>query len=321
MVSAPSSDRRHRRSRLASWLWASAVLLGVTLVCIPARADWNYDIYHYRPEWRRFGAADYIATAVLVGSLVTLELTQSEPTHPTWTRPTQPLDLPVRIAIVASSRDARERATLYSDWLWHGLAIYPFVDVALTPLVRGADPVPIWQMTMMNVQAFATAGLLVRMPQKWIGRSRPTVLGCEQDPEYSSQCNDTIRFASFPGGHFSAAATGAGLICAHHLHGRLYGGSADAIACGSTVGAAALAGYLRLYADEHWLSDQLVGGAIGVFSGYALPTLLYYRPFWRTSSKPAQTVSSRPGILDWTIAPQITPDTLGLSLMLFERTM
>ncbi|HVJ21957.1 MAG TPA: phosphatase PAP2 family protein [Polyangiaceae bacterium] len=296
-------------------LFASlALLLGLTLYSSRARAD----DFHYRPEWRKFGAVDYVATGATVAALVTLEFSQGEPTYATWTSPVPLMDVPVRDAIVADSRDARERATLYSDWLWHGLAIFPFVDVTLTPLNRGADGAAIWQLSMINVQAFATAGLLVRIPQKWLGRTRPTVIGCDEDPDYSSQCKSTIRFASFPGGHFAAATTGAGLTCAHHLHGRLYGGSGDIIACGSTLGAAGLVGYLRLYADEHWLSDQLVAGAMGLFSGYVMPTLLYYRPFWRSAPKPAKAAQVQAGTLSWTLAPQITPDTLGISLLLLE---
>ena len=102
------------------------------------------------------------------------------------------------------------------------------------------------------------------------------------------------------------------------MHGKLYGGSADVIACGSTIGAASLVGYLRLYADEHWLSDQLVAGAIGVFSGYGLPTLLYYRPFWRSRSESAKRVASRADRWRWTLAPQLTPQTAGITLLLFE---
>jgi membrane-associated phospholipid phosphatase len=298
-------------------LLAMAVLFGSALVCTPARALETDETYVYRPEWRKFAAVDYVVTGAMITALATIEFTQSEPSHPIWTSPL-PGELALRNAVVASSRDARERAALYSDWMWHSLVVYPFVDVFFTPLNRGGRLTPVWQMTMMNVQAFATAGLLVRMPQKWLGRTRPTVLGCEEDPDYAGQCKSTIRFVSFPGGHLAAAATGAGLTCAHHLHGKLYGGSGDVIACGTTLGAAAMVGYLRLYADEHWLSDQIVAASMGLFSGYVLPTVLYYHPFWRASSKPTKGAAPRAGALNWTITPQLTPDTLGLSLLLFE---
>ena len=74
-----------------------------------APAQSSDDVFHYRPEWRKFGAADYIATGVLVASLVTLEMTQGEPTYATWTRPL-PGERVTRDAIVAGGRSTRERA-------------------------------------------------------------------------------------------------------------------------------------------------------------------------------------------------------------------
>ena len=66
------------------------------------------------------------------------------------------------------------------------------------------------------------------------------------------------------------------------------------------------------------MSDQLIGGAAGLFAGYGLPTLLYYRPFWRDAPKPMKAAAPSTDNLRWTIIPNLTPDALGLSLLLFE---
>ncbi len=293
------------------------MLVGAALVHAPARADGGAEGFVYRTEWRKFGPVDYAATSVVLAAVVTLELTQPGPTEPVWTSPAPYIDEPMRNALAAPTRDSRTQAANISNWFWYASIAYPVVDVVATPKLRGATFLPTWQMTMMNVQALATAAMLVRIPQKWVGRTRPTVLGCERDIEYSSQCDDSIRFVSFPGGHYAAAMTGAGLTCAHHLHGELYGGgAADALVCGCALTVATVGGYLRLRADEHWLSDQLVGGTLGIFSGYVLPTVLYYRPFWRDSSEQRDEREASPGRdLHWTVAPSLTPNALGLSLL------
>jgi membrane-associated phospholipid phosphatase len=83
--------------------------------------------------------------------------------------------------------------------------------------------------------------------------------------------------------------TGAGLLCVYHEELPLYGGGAwDVAACveGITVGVGV--GVLRLMADRHYVSDVMVGGAIGFVSGYALPRLLH---FWRRP--PGELVNRR----------------------------
>jgi len=295
-----------------------ALLLCAAPVCVCSRVEAQSEGVVYRPEWRKFGAVDYVVTGAMAAAAVTLELTKGGPTEATWTEPIPYIDRPAREVLVGPSREARVRATKISDALWYASMAYPVFDVLLTPPLRNSSYVPVWQMTMMNVQAYAAAALLVRPPQKFIGRTRPTVVGCKEDPEYSSQCGRNVSLVSFPGGHFAASMTGAGLSCAHHLHGELYGGgAADVIACGSALGTASMAGYLRLYADEHWLSDQLIGGAMGLFSGYALPTLLYYRPFWGDAARRAP-VAPAAGALRWSIVPKLTRDTLGMSLLLVQ---
>jgi membrane-associated phospholipid phosphatase len=80
-----------------------------------------------------------------------------------------------------------------------------------------------------------------------------------------------------PSGHVSTAVTGAALICTHHLRLDLYGSrAADITACGLGIAAAVASGVSRIASDNHYTTDVLSGAAIGVVSGWLVPTLLHY---------------------------------------------
>lgn len=269
--------------------------------------DEDPDYGGYRP----FGLWDYIGTGITLGAFYAVEFTSDGPSGASWTEPLPIGEGAVRDWVTAETREGRERADLWSDYLWYASVAYPVLDAAITPAVRSGSWATSWHMTMMNVQAFAAVSLLTRIPHKYIGRLRPLGHGCEDDPEYHEQCTEKGRFVSFFGGHLAVSMTGAGLSCAHHVHGELYGDAwADGTACAASLTAATLVGYLRMAADKHWLSDQLVGTVVGLGAGYALPTLLYYRPFWRDRAPAPATASRRPDFV-WTVLPLIGPSQLG----------
>ncbi|HEU4409432.1 MAG TPA: phosphatase PAP2 family protein [Polyangiaceae bacterium] len=234
------------------------------------------------PSWRRFGLWDYVGTAATLGAFYAVEATMSGPTKATWTKPL-PLDRPFRDLIAADSRQARGRADTYSDIFWYASVAYPVAASLVVPPLRGKGGVAMsWQLTMMNLEAFAVVSLLTRLPHKTIGRQRPNGIGCADDPEYSEQCGQPGQNVSFFGGHTAVSTTGAGLACAHHLYGHLYGDeTADTVACGAALVAGQMVSVFRLQADKHWLSDNIVGSLVGFSVGFGLPTFLHYKPFWR----------------------------------------
>jgi membrane-associated phospholipid phosphatase len=76
---------------------------------------------------------------------------------------------------------------------------------------------------------------------------------------------------SFPSGHSAlgfAITTGAGMIC----HWRGYWTEPYVWAAGITLSLSTE--YLRIAADKHYLSDVLVGGAIGIIGGLTIPRLM-----------------------------------------------
>ena len=269
---------------------------------------------HEAPEFqaRAFALPDYLATASILGGYYAVEFTQSDPRGASWTKPAPGLDRGVRNLLVASTRHGREQADRASDWFWYGSVAYPTLVAPALSAARGRGLSSSFQMTMMNVQAFALTSLFLRAAHKWVGRSRPNTLGCADDPNYDSQCNSDARFASFPSGHAGISMTGAGLTCAHHIHGKLLGDSvADAAACAAAVGAAGAVGVLRIRADRHWVSDTMIGSGFGFAVGYLLPTLLYYKPFWQ---EPASTGTASQAGTHWTIMPMVTQNSASLSV-------
>lgn len=282
----------------------------------PAEPTPTVEEFDYRG--RRFGWWDYFATAWTLGAFYAVESGLGPPQRATWTATIPPFDEPMRDLLAAKSRAAREQANDMSDYFWYAAIGYPVLASAVLPPVRGARFDMVWQLEMMNLQAFAVVSLLVRIPHKLIGRARPNNHGCAEESTYDAQCdNPSGRYVSFPGGHVAVAMTGAGLTCAHHLHADLFGvPAADASACVLALLTAETVGLLRLRADKHWFTDHMIGAATGFGIGYGLPTLLYYHPFWR--DEPVTQEASAPKRSDelrWTFAPQIDGDHLGLSLV------
>jgi len=125
----------------------------------------------------------------------------------------------------------------------------------------------------------------------------------------SADCDEKRRYVSFFSGHSSVAFTSAGLTCAHHQRLPLYGGgAADAAACGAMIAVALSTASFRVLADEHYMSDILVGSAVGFAAGYGLPTLLHYG--WGNPGSNSRKTSVGPA----TVAVGAGPTPLGLSL-------
>jgi hypothetical protein len=263
--------------------------------------------------WRRSGLADYATTALLLGTYFLVDRGIDNPTKPAWTKPVPLIDRPVRDALASRTRAGRDSAYTQSDYLWHGMEVAPFVNALVPPLVRGADASYIWELEWINAEAFVLTSVVERLPHKLLPRSRPAETGCEKDPDFARHCRGSARYASFWAGHVSTSFTGAGLICAHNVHANVYGHTAaNAAVCGLALSAATAVGYLRIRADEHWLSDDLVGAAVGLGVGYAMPTFVFYHPFWRLRPRGAPTVAS--GLtVTWTARPMLLPGGFGAS--------
>ena len=285
-------------------IWCSAALIGAWTS--PAQAEDAEHRLEWKAHWRRFDAIEYAATAAVLGGFLVVEFGVESRDEARWEGGIL-FDESVRSGAVAESREGRDRAARTSDVL----AIVPqaqaFIDTIAIPLATDSGNWDVaWQTTVMNAQAFGFVGLLSRLGHRVVARARPDLEECERDPEYAERCF-IGELASFPSGHTSSAAVGAGLVCAHHAYLPLYGGgAADLAACATGIAFSSANGYLRLVADRHYASDVIVGAVLGFGAGFGLPLLLHYRP------EPEPTPSAA---LRWTVVPSAAGDRLGAALI------
>lgn len=250
----------------------------LALVPASARADDEHRL-ELGPTYRGFPAWEYAAAGTLLVGSGLIRMFTTPPAEASirggWL-----LDEDVRDVFCGVSHESRERADFWSDLMWYGAQGFPVVidGLLVAWLADGFNHEVAWQITAMNYEAYAVAGILTSASHALIGRERPSGLSCDEDSAYDPLCGSRALYASFLSGHTSMAFAGAGLTCAHHQHLPLFGGNAwDAAACGLTTVMATATAMLRVLADRHYLTDVAISGAIGFAAGYLLPTFLHYR--------------------------------------------
>lgn len=267
---------------------SSAITLAMLLVAASASAEPARGSGPRRIEWTyprfRLAEATWSLGAMLTTSFVEARADGFSPDDG-WHNGFL-FDDAVRDALVARSHSGRRLAAVWSDRLWHPTQYYPvLVDGLIVPLLfDNFNTDAALQMTLLNWEVQTTTLFLLRVSHRSLGRWRPSVHGCADDPSYSDTCNpdNAGRNGSFPGGHGAMAFSGAALTCAHHANLRIYGSTAaGALACGATMTTATAVMLLRVVADKHWATDSLVGAALGLGVGFGLPYLLHYGPHLR----------------------------------------
>lgn len=264
--------------KVAFYLWIGICILSL----IPSvsfaepqedSAPLRWSTNHSYDGWALLGLAG--ATAATMMLLDTNTGTGS------WSSPVL-LDGSVRNALRSPSLSGRNFANSLSDWSRNVMVAAPFVmDIAALQYWRGNDPDGALRSMVVAAQSFALNVFANELVKRIISRERPYLAECGTDPGYNSNCHsvdvyhDAYRdaYRSFYSGHVSMAFTGAGLICLNHSKLNLFNGNttADQLACAGAVGLASLTGLLRIVADQHYLSDVLVGAGVGFFSGYFFP--------------------------------------------------
>jgi hypothetical protein len=220
---------------------------------------------------------------------------------------------------VALRGDAGSFLQRAGDIGYLGTIAYRLVDSALVPSIFWGAPDVAWQMTMIDLEAFSIVAAVIWGSQAIVGRERPRFRDCPAAAPDRTNCNFSgdNRYRSFISGHFVVAVTGASLTCLHHAQLGLYGGGmADDIACGTHVAAALTVGVSRFTREEHYLSDTLLGGALGVFAGYVVPSALHYgfgtRNVTDSGSDNRELTRSAPPTRI-TLLPLVGPSEWGLS--------
>ncbi len=252
------------------------------------------------PRWRRFGTVDLLATGVLAAGALPFAVVPSLG-HSLNAR--GGFDESSRNTLRLGTTTARNTARDISDLLLTVSITYPFfIDALAAAYLKHHSPDVAVQMVQIDLEALAANAFLSSIISNFTGRERPYGRLCAVDPgQQTFDCSSTSRYRSFFSGHSSTSFTSAGLVCSHHMRFNLFGGGGrDTLACVAALLAAGTTASLRVMADQHYLSDVLVGSAVGAAMGFGVPWLLHYRG--GGSLLPGST-GARPGAVTWTLAP------------------
>lgn len=254
----------------------------------------------WRPEWPRVQTAELIATGVFAAGIV--PFLALPPSQKTWTS-TNSFDEGARNALRLGGEPARNAARDMSDLLLSINATFPFFIDALGSAYWSRKSRDVaFQMMEIDAEVLIITGFLQSAVSTLSNRQRPYGRLCPTDADAQSRdCFSNTRYHSFFSGHSATAFAGAGLICTHHMKLSLWGGGApDVLACVGGFASAAATAYLRVASDQHYLSDILVGSAIGTMTGLGLPWLLHYR---HGKSIAPRAGASRPSPVSLTFVP------------------
>ncbi len=211
---------------------------------------------------------DLAVTGAAVASMVTLALLKSRlASLQCRICAPDPLDDSVHRALLWRDAQAADTASsvLADGLLPAGLLAYGLVSAGLAGDV-GSGAVD----ALLVVQAVSLATVLQECVKYAAARLRPYAWYGHLPPSPGAYDRDL----SFYSGHTSfafATAASAGTIFAM----RGYPGAPEVLGLG--LAAAAAVGYLRMAADQHYLTDVLAGAAVGGFVGFAVPWF-FHRP-------------------------------------------
>lgn len=216
-------------------------------------------------EWRDPGAADAASAGALFLGSFALAL-GGEASATSWSH-AGPLDAAATRTFGLRSTRGRRRASVAS-YVFGGLTLAMPISDSLVALGDNAEVAA--NLAQITTLSLASATMVTTFLKYVVLRARPDAEECQ-----SEECA-TSRYRGFPSGHSSLAFTAASLSCTYHLRVGIYGSrAADIAACGTSLAFAFTTSILRMVARRHYLSDVLVGGALGVLAGWVLPSLLY----------------------------------------------
>jgi membrane-associated phospholipid phosphatase len=253
---------------------------------------------HWDPAWTQVGPLDY---ALGAGGLVTLGvetlLLQSRFEPPRWEGPIL-FDKPVQVLFRGRTTQVRDDAANASWVLWTIEVGYPvLVDVPYAWIRFGRKVA--WDLLWQDAVALSLSAVVDFTLRDVVARVRPSNQEC-LDRNGGDCLNSPEATRSFPSGHVSETSTAAALICTQHLTMHLYGSPGDAATCADAIAADVAVGVLRLVTDNHYLSDELAGAAIGLAFGWGVPVLMHLHGHATDSGegKPATLVVPFPLVVD-----------------------
>jgi membrane-associated phospholipid phosphatase len=210
-------------------------------------------------------ALDLSITAALGASIILLTIYQPEllPKTCRWCTPSG-IDVAARNTLVwrGAERTADVLSTVIDAVIPASAATY------LLLTANGAGDVNAGLVdTLLVTEAAAAALFLNQVVKLLVGRKRPHVFFKNELGYAESEDN-----LSFYGGHTSFAfSVTAATVTVAAMRG--YAGVGIVAGVGFTLSAAV--GYLRIAADQHYLTDILIGTAVGGLIGWAVPRIFH----------------------------------------------
>lgn len=240
---------------------------------------------------------EYAGSATLLGGSIAIRFAVDVSGEPTWRG---------GILLDDATYDAVfiESPHLFRTWRTVGDIGYlsSFAWSVADPLIAGItrDWDTALQMAMMNVEAFSVYSMMLSVSQMIVRRERIATRECA-DPEKAStlgvSCgtgNQNVN-RSFIGGHTGTVATAATLTCMHHANLRLWGSpAADALPCVTWTAMTAAVFTSRTLTGQHAFTDNFLGVAVGMFSGFVPWWLHYAIPMFEGTSDALEGSAVRP---------------------------
>ncbi|MGF1469872.1 MAG: phosphatase PAP2 family protein [Sandaracinaceae bacterium] len=231
----------------------------------------------WREDWPRYEFDELVLTLGF-GAVAILREVLPTTSEALWVG-AGPFDDGPRDVLRLDSPGSRSDAALASSIITGVLVAWPIVvdSLIVAGLAEGAWDVA-WQLALISAEALVINYAAVLMVKILARREAPGRRACREDPDPDDpRCDAQGEAESFYSGHVSASFTGASLICLHHDVLDLFGAKwADIGTCLTGMAAATTVGFLRIMADNNYLSDVLAGVAAGFLAGYLMPYLLHY---------------------------------------------
>lgn len=282
-------------------LAAFFVFVATSVAATPARADdtkapHRKNEVYWHDEWSKFTWNEALISIAVTAHNLNLEKALDGPKSATVEFYVPLMDKEWRSLLVETNLSRRQAYARLSDLGYKTLVLTPYaVDVALTLAVH-RNPEVAAQLFLIDFEVFTLAAATQMLISRLIGRARPYVVDlCAGDKPCPGG-----PYRSLVSGHTMASFTAAGLMCLHHEMLPIFGGGlADKWACAWAISVASVTGFMRLPADEHYMSDVLMGAGLGFFYGYFIPKWLHFhKPGTDTKDpKKASTFRMMPSML------------------------
>jgi len=118
-----------------------------------------------------------------------------------------------------------------------------------------------------GAEAISASSAISAIVKGFAGRTRPFVTPGEPWHWYFSGGWTNAHYGSMPSGHTTATVAFATAICLFTAHWRQPERAAVIL---SSISAALLVAFARMYTNQHWFSDVVAGAAIGAATGLLL---------------------------------------------------